>query len=103
MREGIPTNTAASCPIAASISQFIGARSFRGNNYRSDVINGMLKLIERSVDLCGVKIDNAQGVCREVEFSPAREFDQSRQLAREMIRHTNDFRFFVDQFRVGQD
>jgi hypothetical protein len=33
------------CPSAASISQFIGRRSFRRNNDRSDVINGILKCV----------------------------------------------------------
>src|SRR5437867_3516682 len=100
MRDGIPTNTAASWPIAARISQFIGRRSLRGNNYRSDVINGILKGVLCRIDLGCVENDNAQCLWRKAKFSAAREFDEGWKFSREMIGDADDLHFFVDQFRV---
>src|SRR5438876_7196224 len=103
MREGIPTNTAASCPIAANISQFISRRSFRGNNYRSNVINGILKCVQCRVDLGCVEIDNAQCLWRKLKFSAPREFEERWKFSREMIGDADDLRFFVDQLRVRKN
>src|SRR6202158_5560018 len=103
MREGIPTNTAASSPIAASISQFISRRSFRRNNYRSDVINGILKCVQCRVNLGRVEIDNAQCLWRKSKFSAPREFEECGKFSRQMIRDADDLRFFVDQLRVRKD
>src|SRR5437867_11967737 len=100
MRDGIPTNTAASWQIAARISQFIGRRSLRGNNYRSDVINGILKCVQCRIDLGCVEIDNAQCLWRKSKFSVAREFEERWKFSRQMIGDADDLRFFVDQLGV---
>src|ERR1044072_6791593 len=71
--------------------------------YRSNVINGMLKFIECGIDLVRIKIDKAQRILRKTQFSTARKFQQRRNLTREMIRHANDLRLFVDQFLVRKN
>src|SRR5206468_9014650 len=100
MRDGIPTNTAASWPIAARISQFIGRKSLRGNNYRSDVINGILKCVQCRVNLGRVEVDDAQCLWRKSKFFAAREFEEYWKFSREMIGDADDLRFFVDQRSV---
>src|SRR6266404_392294 len=73
------------------------------NDYRSDVINGMLKLVERRIDLPRFKIDNAQSLRRKTELSAADKFEKQWQFGRQMIRHSDNLRLLVDHFRVGKD
>src|SRR2546423_4390007 len=71
--------------------------------YRSDVINGILKCVQCRIDLGGVETDKAQCLRGKMQFSTAREFDESWNFSREMIGHTDDLRFFVDQLRVWKN
>src|SRR5262249_5087384 len=71
--------------------------------HRSHVINGILKCVQRRIDLGCVEIDNVQYVRRQSKFSAAREFDQYWNFAGEMIGDTDDFYFFVDQLHIWKD
>src|SRR5881396_2167359 len=77
--------------------------SYSRNNYRSDVINGILKCVQCRIDLGGVEIDNAQCLCRKSKFAAAREFDECWKFSREMIGDADDLHFFVDQLRVRKN
>ena len=61
------------------------------------MINGILKCVQRRVDLGGVEVDNAQCLWGKSKSSAAREFDECWKFSREMVGDTDDFRFFVDQ------
>src|SRR5919197_5933016 len=69
-------------PVARTLRAF--PSSFSGNNYRSEVINGMLKFVECPVDLLRVEIDKAQTFRRKTESAAGCEFQQRRNFTREM-------------------
>src|SRR3954447_4279453 len=55
---------------------FISSLVTTWNNYRSDVINGILKCVQCRIDLRCVEIDDMQCLWRKTKFSAARKFDE---------------------------
>src|SRR6266446_4088200 len=88
-------------PAAQSLQAF--PNSWLRNDYRPDAINGILKCVERRIDLTGIKVDKAQTLRREKKFAATREFHQRRKFRRQMIGHADDLDLFVDQLSVRED
>jgi hypothetical protein len=60
------------------------------------VINGILKCVERRVDLFRIQIDKAQSIWWKTKFAAAGELDQPWKFSREMIGYADDLDLLID-------
>ena len=72
-------------------------------NHHAHVVAEFFEAIQDAVHGAGLERNGPDDAVRQIELSRARQIQEHRNLARQMIRHADDLRLLVQQLGVRRD